>query len=61
MRKSTPPTLQAELKKITVWTIRNAAVTCCRKLYVCMKLLTVFIVIILRGKSHYKVGTLGRE
>jgi len=26
-----------------------------------MKLLTVFIVIILRGKSHYKVGTLGRE
>jgi len=43
-RKSTPPPLQAELKKITVWTVRNAAMKCCRKLYVCMKLLTVFIV-----------------
>jgi len=35
MRKSTTPTLQTELKKITVWTICKAALLCCRKALLC--------------------------
>ena len=37
MRKSTPPPLQLQLKKITVWTVHNAAVKCCRKSDVTVK------------------------
>jgi len=33
-KKSTPPPLRKELKKITVWTVGNAAMNVAEKLYV---------------------------
>ena len=60
MRKSTPPTLQTELKKITVRTICKAAMLCCRKVSHVHEMI-VLLLLNYGDRSHDKPKIMGKD